>query len=166
MCVTCVCVFMCLHASTPVSVIVFASQIQLFNISSANTVWLFYVSPLISPSSLHSFVYYLIRRGSQRLGGGGGWVAIVSQRGRHNYVLLQTHRERESGHVWLYLLVPSQEHLLAPCLGTDIHSQEITLCLRELTDIIIIKYCICFCQGEDISPTVRHGNASFCLVCF
>lgn len=129
----CACVFMCLHASTPVSAIVFASQIQLFNISSANTVWLFYVSPLFSPpppslrpslpASHHSFVYYLIRRGSQRLGGGGGWVAIVSQCGRHNYVLLQTHRERETGHVWPYPLVPSQEHLLAPCLGTDIHSQ-------------------------------------------
>lgn len=48
-------------------------------------------SPRPSP---HSFVYYLIRRGSQRLGGGGGWVAIVSQRGRRNYVLLQTHREK------------------------------------------------------------------------
>lgn len=83
---------------------------------------LFFLPSYLSPS-LHSFVYYLIRRGSQRFGGGGGWVAIVSQRGRHNYVLLQTHRERETGHVWLYPLVPSQAHLLAPCLGTDIHSQ-------------------------------------------
>lgn len=60
--------------------------------------------------------------------GRGGWVAIVSQRGCHNYVLRQNtqgeNKNEESGHVCLCAAVPSQERLLALRLAAQSYSQE------------------------------------------
>lgn len=55
------CVCVCMFSAS-----VFASQIQLFIISSANTVWLFLVS--VPPAQVSSFVYYLLCCAWQCLG--------------------------------------------------------------------------------------------------
>lgn len=64
---TCVWLF-CVCVGVLVCFSVFASQIQLFIISSSNTVWLFLVSVPTPSAQVSNFVYYLLCCTSQCLG--------------------------------------------------------------------------------------------------
>ena len=115
----CVCICVCVCVWVCVWVCVYASQIQLFIISSANMVWLFLASLLsflfffLLPPS---FVYYLLCRGSQCLGRIESRVAIIimSQRGCHNYVLIQTHRRK----VLAVCCSRRLRHIYLPCVAS------------------------------------------------